>query len=130
MGRFLYFCIPSTAQYIPVAARRRDRPPGAALTEFKEKTVYGPMFGCLTCSTACFREEVVEVERVAALATEEGRERYLAMPFLHSNSHLFIQLDTAWVCLTCQAAMSAGRLSTLASTNGLSAPWVGLPPPC
>ena len=61
------------------------------------------------------------------LATEVGRERYLALPFLRSNNHLFTQLDTAWVCLTCQASMSAGRLPTLATVNGLAAPLVRFP---
>ena len=86
-----------------MAARRRDRPPGAALAEFKEKTAYGPMFGCCCCSTTHFREEVVEVGRVAVLASEEGRERYLDLPFLRTNPHLYTQLDTAWLCLSCQA---------------------------
>ena len=80
MGRFLYFCIPSTARYIPVAARRREQPPGAALAAFKKKTAYGPMFACCVCSTAHFLDEVVEVGRVAALDTEEGRGRYLDPP--------------------------------------------------
>ena len=126
---FLYFCISVfvRAQYITVAARRRDKPPGAALAEFQKKAVHGPMFGCLSCNTACFREEVVDVEKVAVLGTEEGRERYLAMPFLRTNLHLFTQLDRQWVCLPCQASMTAGRLPTLAAVNGLSAPWVRLP---
>ena len=124
---FLYFCISPCAQYIPVAERRREQPPGAALAAFGTRTRYGPMFGCVCCSTTNFLEEVVEVERVAVLATEEGRERYLDLPFLRTNNHLFNQLDTAWVCTTCVAAMSAGRLPTLAATNGLAAPWVRLP---
>ena len=85
------------------------------------------MFACCVCSTTHFLDEVVEVGRVAVLATEEGRERYLALPFLRDHLHLFTQLDTAWICITCQASMSAGRLPTLAAVNGLSAPWVRLP---
>ena len=105
---------------MPSISRWRRRG-GCSLAAFRKKTAYGPIFAwSCVCSTTHFREEVVEV----------GRERYLDLPFLRTNPHLFTQLDTAWVCLTCQAAMSAGRLSTLASTNGLSAPWVGLPPPC
>ena len=110
-----------------MAEGRRDQPPGAPMMAFKKKTRYGPMFECCVCSTTNFLSEVVEVGRVAVLATEVGRERYLALPFLRSNNHLFTQLDTAWVCLTCQASMSAGRLPTLATVNGLAAPWVRLP---
>ena len=50
------------------------------------------------------------------------------MPFILRHLHLFTALDTQWVCTTCVAAITAGRLPALAAVNELSAPWVDLPP--
>ena len=50
------------------------------------------------------------------------------MPFILRHLHLFTALDTQWVCTTCVAAITAGRLPALAAINELPAPWVDLPP--
>ena len=85
------------------------------------------MMACVVCHGAHFRHQVVEVGRVGALATPEGRELYTTMEFLDQHPALFQQLDRRWCCRQCMTSMAAGRMPPMAARNGLAAPWVGLP---
>ena len=132
-GQHFYFLLKeflvtkSCPQYKPVAARRREVPPGEALAAFQARTRYGPIFGCLVCQGAFFLEEVVGVTKVPVLLTAGGQARYMARAFVWAEHlHLFTMLDTQWACTGCVAARGDGRLPALAAVNGLGAPWVAL----
>ena len=111
-----------------MAERRREQPPSGALVAFNKATTYGPMFGCLVCQTHHFREGVVEAEGVRGLATRECRERFLDLPYIHSNPSLFTQLDRQWVCRSCRDSVDRGEMPALAAKNGLRCTWASLPP--
>ena len=110
-----------------VRGMRREQTAAQALTTFQQATRYGPQMACVVCHGVHFPHQAVEVGRIRALATPEGRNLYTDMEFLEQHPALFQQLDRRWCCKSCMTSMAAGRIPPLAARNGLAAPWVGLP---
>ena len=106
--------------------RRREEPPNNALMAFREAVRYGPIFGCVSCHSANFLSEVVELETVVGLATPEQNQRFLDLGFLQDHIPLLQQLGTGWCCHSCKSAINAGRLPPLSAVNNLLPGWAHL----
>ena len=115
-------------QYIPVEVRRREGAPNTALDAFREAVRYGPMFGCVSCHSANFLSEVVELGAVVGLTTLEQNERFLNLEFIKGHYPLLQQLGTGWCCHSCKSAINAGRLPPLSCQNDLLPTWAHLHP--
>jgi len=104
------------------AARTEDTY-SETLAKFGQATRYGPMFPCISCHGAFFKEQVCRVQPWL----EQQAAPALDIPFIESRPNMFSALDSRWICTACKDSTSVNELPKLSANNGLPCSWAGVP---
>lgn len=100
--------------------RLQRNPTAGAVSAFKDRVQYGPVYCCCVCCQAHFRPRVVPLSQLSNL------------PHLQSFTavklpHLFQHLDSAWCCKSCMGSLAKNATPALAEVNALAPTWLQCP---